>query len=160
MSKLELVLVAHNIRSLHNVGSLFRTADGAGVNRFYLTGYTGCPPRKEISKTALGAELSVPWEHHWELAPVLNLLRAEGYAVAAIERNARSQAYTDYRVPARLALILGNEVTGLDAEAMGEADTVLEVPMLGQKESLNVAVCGGVMLYGIRALWSFQGSGV
>lgn len=153
MTSLELVLIAHNIRSLYNVGSLFRTCDGAGVRKLWLTGYSGFPPRKEISKTALGAEASVPWEQSWEIAPVIQRLRAEAYTIVAVEKTADSLPYTDYEVPARLALILGNEVTGIEPEILAEIGQMLHVPMLGIKNSLNVAVCGGVMLYGLRALW-------
>ncbi|HEY9842669.1 MAG: TrmH family RNA methyltransferase [Candidatus Sericytochromatia bacterium] len=150
---LDLVLIAHNIRSLYNVGSLFRTCDGAGVSKLWLTGYSGFPPRKEISKTALGAEAAVAWEQSWEIGPVLASLRAQGYTIAAVERTADSLEYTQYAVPDRLALILGNEVSGLEAELLTQGDAILHVPMLGTKHSLNVAVCGGVMLYGLRAQW-------
>ncbi len=152
-NKLSLVLIAHDIRSLHNVGSLFRTCDGVGLDKLYLTGHSGFPPRKEITKTALGAEQEVHWEHHWTLEPVIEIVRAQGYTVAAVERSAESQSYTDYAVPDKLALILGNEVTGVAGETMQTADAVLHVPMLGKKESLNVAVCAGIMLYGLRANW-------
>lgn len=151
--KLSLILIAHDIRSLHNVGSLFRTCDGAGVDKLYLTGHSGFPPRKEITKTALGAESCVSWEHHWTLAPVIEIVRAQGYTVAAIERNAESQSYSDYPVPDKLALILGNEVTGVETDTLQGADAVLHVPMLGQKESLNVGVCAGIVLYGLRMSW-------
>lgn len=153
---LDLVLIAHNIRSLYNVGSLFRTCDGVGVSKLYLTGYSGFPPRKEISKTALGAEASIAWEQSWEIGPVLQQLRQEGYAIAAIEKIEGSQEYTSYAVPSKLALILGNEVTGIEPELLAGLDAILHVPMLGIKNSLNVAVCGGVVLYGLRAAWAAQ----
>lgn len=156
MSELRLVLIAHNIRSLYNVGSLFRTCDGAGVRQLWLTGYSGFPPRKEISKTALGAEEAVKWQHSWEIAPVLTHLREQGFTIAAVEQTEQSQVYTDYRVPDKLALILGNEVSGLEPEVLALIDTALHVPMLGIKKSLNVAVCGGVILYGLRARWECQ----
>src|SRR5690606_10192299 len=114
----QLVLIAHNIRSLHNVGSLFRTCDGAGVKHLYLTGYSGFPPRKAISKTALGAEATVPWTHDWEIENVLFLLSQQAYTILAVETLAQSQAYYDLQVPERLALILGNEVQGLEPELL------------------------------------------
>lgn len=147
-----LILVAHDIRSLHNVGSLFRTCDGAGVEKLYLTGHCGFPPRKEISKTALGAELSVPWEHHWTIEPVLGDLRAQGYSLVALEQSEQSRDYFDWLKqgpPAKIALILGNEVGGLEPALLAQLDAVIELPMLGAKKSLNVAVCGGIVLYGL-----------
>ncbi|PKL78765.1 MAG: RNA methyltransferase [Candidatus Melainabacteria bacterium HGW-Melainabacteria-1] len=155
----ELVLIAHNIRSLHNVGSLFRTCDGAGVCKLYLTGYSGFPPRNEIAKTALGAQEHVPWEHHWEITPVLAKLRSEAYTLAAIEQTADSLCYTEYEVPGRLALVLGNEVGGIEPELLSSMDVHLHVPMFGIKKSLNVAVCGGVVLYGLRAGFQTQRKG-
>lgn len=146
----EIVLVAHNIRSLHNVGSLFRTCDGAGVQKIYLTGFSGYPPRKEISKTALGAEESVAWEQSWEIEPVLSQLQAEGYTLVAVEQDANSLLYDDAQYPARLAVILGNEVWGLEPEVLEKCAFTIHIPMYGEKASLNVAVCGGVVLYGIQ----------
>jgi len=153
----EIYLILHNIRSLHNVGSLFRTADGAGVSKIYLTGLTGFPPRKEIHKTALGAEEFVAWEHHWELEPVLNQLKAEGVQLIGVERCERSQHYlrVDYRLP--VAFLLGNEVWGLEPEVIESMDALVNIPMHGQKESLNVSVCGGILLYGVRAWAEFKG---
>ncbi|MBF2053664.1 MAG: TrmH family RNA methyltransferase [Candidatus Sericytochromatia bacterium] len=152
----EMVLIAHNIRSLHNVGSLFRTCDGAGVRHLYLTGYSGFPPRKEISKTALGAENTVSWSHHWEIETVLFELSQQQYTILAVETLPESLPYTDLRVPDRVALILGNEVDGLEPELLEYVDASLCIPMYGQKNSLNVAVCGGVMLYGLLAAYRFQ----
>jgi len=152
----QLVLIAHNIRSLHNIGSLFRTCDGAGVKHLYLTGYSGFPPRKEISKTALGAEDTVPWSHEWEIETVLFWLSQQAYTILAVETLAQSQAYYDLQVPERLALILGNEVQGLEPEVLEYVDGCVHIPMWGQKASLNVAVCGGVMLYGVQDVWRRQ----
>jgi 23S rRNA (guanosine2251-2'-O)-methyltransferase len=143
-------VILHNVRSLYNVGSFFRTCDGAGVRHLYLTGYTGFPPRKEISKTALGAEEHLSWSHHWELLPLLEQIKAEGTQLVAVERNPRSQHYLEvaYRPP--VALLFGNEVTGIEAEVEALCDATAQVPMHGFKESLNVAVCGGILLYGVR----------
>lgn len=155
-SRPEMVLIAHNIRSLHNIGSLFRTCDGAGVRHLYLTGYSGFPPRKEISKTALGAENSVSWSHHWEIETVLFELSQQQYAILAVETLPDSIPYTEWPVTERVALILGNEVEGLEPELLEYVDASLCIPMYGQKNSLNVAVCGGVMLYGLLAVHRFQ----
>jgi tRNA G18 (ribose-2'-O)-methylase SpoU len=143
-------VILHNVRSLYNVGSFFRTCDGAGVRHLYLTGYTGFPPRKEIAKTALGAEEHLAWSHHWELVPVLEQLRAAGTQVVAVERNPRSQHYLEVAYRPSVALLFGNEVTGIEAEVEALCDATAEVPMHGFKESLNVAVCGGILLYGVR----------
>lgn len=156
LSRPELVLIAHNIRSLHNIGSLFRSCDGAGVKHLYLTGYSGFPPRKEISKTALGAEDSVPWSHHWEIEETLFQLSQAHYTILAVETLAESLPYTELKVPERVAVILGNEVQGLEPELLDYVDASIYVPMYGTKNSLNVAVCGGVILYGLQAAYQFQ----
>ena len=152
----ELILIAHNIRSLHNVGSIFRTCDGAGVKKLYLTGYSGFPPRKEIRKTALGADETVPWEQSWEIEPVLEKLSQEGYDILAIEQNNQSMAYTKYPLSKKLALIVGNEVDGLEPEVLERSDVCLHVPMYGEKNSLNVAVCTGIILYGVQDAYRSQ----
>ncbi len=148
-----LILIAHNIRSLHNVGSLFRTADGAGVDKLYLTGFSGHPPRDQISKTALGAEDMVDWEHQWEIETVVDRLLEEGYALAAVEKHEDSIPYHEAESPEKLALILGNEVWGLEPEVLEKCHQHIHVPMWGGKISLNVAVCGGVILYGMREVY-------
>lgn len=148
----DIYLILHNIRSLYNVGSLFRTADGAGVKKIFLTGFTGTPPRKEIHKTALGAEYAVPWEHHWELEPLLERLRHQQVQIVGVEQSSQSQHYLQaiYHMP--VAFILGNEVWGIEPEVMEQVDTLVHIPMYGQKQSLNVAVCGGIVLYGVKEL--------
>lgn len=156
LNRPELILIAHNIRSLHNVGSIFRTCDGAGVSKLYLTGYTGFPPRKEIKKTALGADETVPWEQSWEIEPVLDKLSESGFDILAVEQNTQSISYTDYPLSHKLALIVGNEVEGLEPEVLERSDICLHVPMYGQKNSLNVAVCTGIMLYGVQDAYRAQ----
>jgi 23S rRNA (guanosine2251-2'-O)-methyltransferase len=146
----EITLILHNIRSLHNVGSLFRTADGAGVKKIFLTGFTGCPPRKEIHKTALGAEEHVEWSHHWELEEVLKKLKSEGVQIVGVESDAQSQHYLQIAYAPAVAFILGNEVWGVEPEIREQVDQLVQIPMYGIKESLNVAVCGGILLYGVR----------
>ena len=148
----EIYVLVHHIRSLYNVGSLFRTCDGVGIKKLYLTGITGQPPRKEITKTALGADESVPWEYHWEPSFFLKQLKEQQIPIIAVERHDTSQPFFEVQYPSPLCLIFGNEVTGVEPELLSFADQVVHVPMYGIKESLNVAVCAGVVLYGVRWL--------
>ena len=148
--KRRICLLAHNVRSLWNVGSFFRTADGMGVERIYLTGYTGIPPRKEISKTSLGADEWLPWEHREDPAALLQELRADGWSIAALEQLPGSISLMDYAVPAKVCLIVGNELTGVSGDLLELGDSVIEIPMLGKKESLNVAVAAGIALHRLR----------
>lgn len=139
-----------NIRSLHNVGSIFRTADAYGVNKIYLTGYTGVPPRGEISKVALGAESWIPWEkahHTWR---ILEFLRKRGFKIVALEQTKNSISITKFKPRYPLALIVGNEVKGVTKDILKRADKVIHLPMYGKKESLNVAVACGVALASLR----------
>jgi 23S rRNA (guanosine2251-2'-O)-methyltransferase len=145
-----IVLVAHNIRSLWNVGSFFRTADAFAVEKVYLTGYTGTPPRKEISKTSLGADEWLPWEHADDPATVLRALKADGWTIAALELTPDAIDIATYAPPEKLCLVLGHEVTGVSDDLIGLCDVALQIPMLGKKESLNVAVATGVALHRLR----------
>jgi tRNA G18 (ribose-2'-O)-methylase SpoU len=140
-------LLVENIRSLYNVGSLFRTCDGAGVEKIYLCGYTGYPPRKEIEKSALGSTESVPWERAENILEAIDLLKEEGVTLYALEKTDHSVSYeeADYRFPA--AFVVGNEVDGVTHEVLEACDSVIHLPMYGMKESLNVAVAWGVMSY-------------
>ena len=141
------ILFCENIRSLYNVGSLFRTCDGARVEAIYLTGYTGYPPRKEIDKTSLGSADTVPWVHNADPVAALSEIKSRGYHVVAFEHTHSSVAYTEavYRFP--LCLVLGNEVEGVTQELLDLCDMAVEIPMYGLKESLNVSVAGGIALY-------------
>lgn len=143
-------VVLENIRSLWNVGSIFRTADAAGIEELWLVGITGRPPREEISKTALGAEEVVRWREAATAPEAVECLREGGRFVIALERTSTSVplAGADLRFPS--ALLLGNEVAGLSAEAIEAADVVCHIPMHGVKSSLNVAVAAGVALYELR----------
>ena len=143
-------LIAHNIRSLWNVGSLFRTCDGMGVEKLYLTGYTGTPPRKEITKTALGAEEFVPWEHMDEPMHVIDDLKKEGWQIVSLEQTDQSISISDFEAKFPLCLILGNEIVGVRDDVLEKSDAVIEIPMLGKKESLNVAVAAGIALNTLR----------
>lgn len=159
----ELVLIAHNIRSTHNVGSLFRTADGFGVTRLILSGYTPYPHQdgdsrlphisarltKQIHKTALGAELTMPFEYHQQ--PDLQALREAGYVIAGLEQDDRSIPLRDFTAPPKLALILGEETKGLTEAQKLACDVLLEIPMRGTKESFNVSVAAGIALYGVTS---------
>ena len=144
------VAVLENIRSLWNVGSIFRSADASGVERVVLAGFTGRPPRDEISKTALGAEESVPWEEDTSAADAARRLRGEGRSVVALERTASSVPLAEADVRFPCAILLGNEVAGLGEEALAEADLVCHIPMHGVKGSLNVAVAAGIAFYELR----------
>ncbi len=155
MKTKELYLIAHNIRSLHNVGAIFRTADSFGVDKVYLTGYTGAPNGKnadKISKVALGAEQFVAWEKKVQLGPLIKKLRASGVRIAVLENNIQRKitSLPNFKPKFPLALILGEETKGNTKQILDLADDILEIPMHGQKESLNVSVACGVALYQIR----------
>lgn len=148
MFRQALYVVCHNVRSLHNVGSIFRTADGAGVTKLYLCGYTGHPPRPEIAKVALGAECAVPWERHYQTWRVLDRLKAQGVQIIALENNIEDSVdYRKVRPRFPVALLLGNEVEGLSPGLLKRADVIMHIPMHGTKESLNVAVAFGIAVY-------------
>jgi tRNA G18 (ribose-2'-O)-methylase SpoU len=160
----QLILIAHNLRSSHNVGSLLRTADGLGVSKVILSGYTPYPlassdtrlphlARKingQIVKTALGAEKLVDWEHHEAIEPVLSSLRSEGYKIYGLEQTVGAIALPEFTSPPRLALIVGREVEGLEPVILDLCDGALEIPMLGKKESFNVAQAAAMALYHCR----------
>jgi tRNA G18 (ribose-2'-O)-methylase SpoU len=154
-----IALLLPDIRSEYNVGSIFRTADGAGVDRIYCSGYTPLPidrfgrPSKTISKTALGAEKVVPWEHAPNALALVGELRREGWAVVALEEDARAKLYTEYRPDCPTLLILGNEIEGVPEALRDASDAILAIPMRGEKESLNVSVVCGIALYHLTRSW-------
>ncbi|MFH0820299.1 MAG: RNA methyltransferase [Candidatus Peregrinibacteria bacterium] len=150
MNSKKVYVLAHNIRSMHNVGSLFRTADGAGVTKIYLTGYTPCPPRKDISKTALGAEQALPWEYHADPIALLQKLKKRGVSLIALERTNGSRNITGFKAPHSFCLIIGNEVEGVEPSTLKLADHVVSIPMHGEKESLNVSVAFGIAIYFLK----------
>lgn len=155
----EIILLLHNIRSTHNVGSIFRTAEGFGVNKIILSGYTPYPTMphdkrlphirekltNQIHKTALGAEQMVPFEYIEQ--PNLLALKQAGYHIVALEQSPRSIVLRDYQSPQKIALLLGEEVHGITPELLAECDDILEIPMQGKKESFNVSVAGAIALY-------------
>lgn len=136
-----------NVRSMYNVGSFFRTADAAGVEKLYLCGITGTPPKKEIRKTALGADETVPWEHHWQAIDVAGRLRARQVELVAIETSPHAIDLFDWQPRFPVCLLFGHEVDGISRELAAMADTHVRIPMLGRKHSLNVATAGGVAIY-------------
>jgi tRNA G18 (ribose-2'-O)-methylase SpoU len=160
----KIVLVAHNLRSTHNVGSLLRTADGLGVGKIYFSGYTPYPllptddrlPHlatkidKQIAKTALGAEKSVQWEHSQDVFGIINSLKKDGYKVAALEQAPNYIPLPEFKAPDKIAIILGREVEGVEPEVLEACDYILEIPMLGSKESFNVVQAAAMAMYHCR----------
>ena len=146
------VVVLDNIRSAHNVGSAFRTADAFGIDRLYLCGITAFPPSAEIHKSALGAEDSVRWEHCPDSLSTVNRLRAEGYTIVSVEQTTASVKLDAFRrdPAARYALVFGNEVDGVAQAVVDASDFSLEIPQYGTKHSLNVSVALGVILWNFR----------
>lgn len=144
--------ILHNIRSGHNVGAIFRTADAVGVEKIYLTGYTPTPKTnpKEIHKTALGAEESVKWEKYKSISYLLKKLKKEKIKIVAVEQHKRSIPYYKFKPKTDLVLIFGNEVQGLNKKILEKTDYILEIPMFGKKESLNVAVAFGIIVYHLK----------
>jgi len=146
MSK-DLYIIAHNIRSLYNIGTIFRTSDAIGVKELFLTGYSGHPPRKEISKVALGAEESIEWKHYKSLNYLLKKLKKNKVKIIALETNKNSINYLKFKPKFPLALIVGNEVRGLSSSILKNVDQTIFIPMNGIKESLNVGIAMGVAGY-------------
>ncbi|MFB6285118.1 MAG: TrmH family RNA methyltransferase [Candidatus Bipolaricaulia bacterium] len=144
-----LYVICHNIRSLWNVGSIFRTSDAAEVRKVFLGGYTGHPPRDRITKTALGADEWIPWEGHRHTWRFIERLQAEGVTIVALENNVArpSEPIEAFRPTFPMALMLGNEVRGLSRRMLKRADQTVHLPMYGRKESLNVAVAYGIAVY-------------
>ena len=145
--KLPVCVVLDSVRSLYNVGSFFRTCDASGVDRLYLTGITGRPPHRGISKTALGAEDAVPWEHHEDAQSLLDELRATGRQIAVVETSSHAVDLYDWEPAFPTCVVFGNEVDGVAREVVQRADIHVRIPSLGVKQSLNVATAGGVVLY-------------
>lgn len=158
----EIIVIAHNIRSTHNVGAIFRTAEGFGVKKIILSGYTPYPRIEhdtrlphisdkmtaQIHKTALNAETIVPFEYIEELS--LEEFKNQGYRIVALEQAKNSVLLNEYKPPAKIALLVGEEVHGITPELLAECEYIVEIPMQGQKESFNVSVATGIALYGLR----------
>lgn len=157
----EIIVIAHNIRSAHNIGSLFRTCEGLGVSQIILSGFTPYPTipndtrlphissklTSQIHKTALGAETLVPFTH--SPTPDLKQYKEQGYEIAGLEQDARSIKLNTYTPPDKLVLLLGEEVSGIDHNLLDACDVILEIPMHGKKESFNVSVAAGIALYAL-----------
>lgn len=137
----------NNVRSLYNVGAMFRTSDGVLLKKLFLTGITGCPPRKEISKTALGAEGVVPWEYHEDAVDLVKKLKKKGVKIVAIELAHGAVDYSKAKYNFPVCFIFGHEVNGISDELMKLVDKSVYVPMLGRANSLNVATCYGIIVY-------------
>ncbi len=147
IGKLPVSLLLDNIRSMYNVGSIFRTADGAAVESLYLSGITARPPKKEISKTALGAEDSVPWQASNSAIETVDTLRQRGYEIAAIETAVTAVDLYDWKPKWPVLLLFGHEVDGIGEELLNRCDTFVRLPMLGIKHSLNVSSAASIVLY-------------
>lgn len=160
----EVILLLHNIRSTHNVGSIFRTAEGFGVSKIILSGYTPYPTlpndtrlphireklTAQIHKTALDAEQMVPFEYTEQ--PNIAALKQAGYSIAALEQSPKSIVLSDYTAPEKLVLVLGEEVHGIPPELLAECEDILEIPMRGKKESFNVSVAAAIAIYSLTML--------
>ena len=153
-----MVVILYNVRSLHNVGSIFRTADAAGIEKIYLCGITPAPldvfgkPRRQLTKVSLAAEKYVKWEYYKSASRLIDKFKKDGYKIFAIEQSKKSIPYYKLEIrnksqTVRTALVLGNEIKGLSPSILKRADKILEIPMRGRKESLNVAVAFGIVVY-------------
>lgn len=158
--KRSVILIAHNLRSCHNVGSLLRTAEGLGIDAVYLTGYTPYPSKgrderlphiatkvhKQISKTALGAENIISWNYMSDVTEVITSLRSNGYVIVSLEQT-HAANIVEWKVPKKIALIVGRETEGIEPEILGISDITVEIPMLGKKESFNVVQAAAMALF-------------
>jgi len=142
-----------NIRSVWNVGSIFRTADAVALGGLYLCGMTATPPRPDIEKTALGATLTVPWDYWQNAAEAVGAVRERGIRIVALEQTAAAAPYDEHAFVFPHCLVVGHEVNGVSDEVLALADDVVEIPMAGNKHSLNVAVSFGIVAYAIRRQW-------
>ncbi|RMD95565.1 MAG: TrmH family RNA methyltransferase [Calditrichaeota bacterium] len=145
----QVFVIAENIRSLYNVGSIFRTADGAGITKLFLTGITGTPPHREIRKVALGAEEKVPWEYHEDSRTLIEKLKQEDISIVVLEDTPKSLLYYEAEYHFPLCLVVGHEYHGVSREAIELADLLIKIPMRGMKISLNVGVAFGIAIYEI-----------
>ena len=147
--KKEFVLLLHNIRSRFNVGAIFRTADAAGISKIYLCGITPSPPHPKIDKVALGAEKYISFEKYKQTARLVNEVKAKGFYIIALEQSEKSISYYKFKPRFPLALVLDSEVKGLPSKLLKLCHKIMEIPMFGKKESLNVAVAGGIVCFEI-----------
>ena len=144
----EIAVIAHDIRSIHNVGSMFRTSDAARISHLYLTGYTGTPEHRMLRKTALGAQHTVPWSHHEDPHDVIDSLAEEGYQIAVLEQTTEPTPIDEVSSDAfPVCMILGNELDGVDQSIIDRADYAFEIHQFGTKQSLNVSVAYGIAIF-------------
>jgi 23S rRNA (guanosine2251-2'-O)-methyltransferase len=154
VSRFPLIVLVDNIRSLYNVGSIFRTSDGVMIEKLILAGYTPHPPRKEIEKTALGSTKSVPWEHVKHPLETIHALQEQDYKICCLELTDRSIPHYDVkRTDFPMCLVIGNEITGVTKEIIELCDIGIEIPMFGTKQSLNVAVAYGIAVFELAKVW-------
>lgn len=158
VNKLPVTIILDNIRSMNNIGSVFRTSDAFRIEQIYLCGITAKPPHKDIHKTALGATESVKWKYFATTLEAIKSLKDEGYLIAAIEQAEKSNMLNDYRIDTskKLAIIFGNEVKGVETEAMELVDECIEIPQYGTKHSLNISVSAGIVVWHIFNLFKQQ----
>lgn len=149
VEKIPLIIILDNVRSMHNVGATFRTADAFLIEKIILCGITPQPPHREIHKAALGATESVDWAYEKDINTAIQDLKSQGFEIIGIEQTSNSTMITDFTIDQskKYALILGNEVDGISDEALENIDVFLEIPQLGTKHSLNVSVCGGLVMW-------------
>lgn len=158
MKKRDIRVLIHDIRSTHNVGSIFRTSDAVGVSKIYISGFSPSPkdkfgrPRKDVAKVSLGAEKTIPWEYFESPIQLIKKLKKEGFEIVGLEQSEKSIDYKKYKAKNKILFIVGSEVEGMDKKIQGLCDKVVEIPMLGEKESLNVSVAFGVAMYRILEL--------
>lgn len=154
VDKLPVVVVLNSIRSSYNVGSIFRTSDGAMIEKLYLCGYTPHPPKKEVLKTALGSQDSINWKFEEDSVQVVKQLKSKGYTICALEQTDSNISYSELQksnLP--LCLIVGNEITGVNQELIDLCDVTIEIPQFGIKQSLNVAVAYGIAIFELRKIY-------
>ncbi|MFZ2522348.1 MAG: TrmH family RNA methyltransferase [Minisyncoccia bacterium] len=155
MNKVEVSVLVHNIRSTHNVGSIFRTGDALGVGKIYLSGYSPTPldkydrPRKDVAKVALGAEKTVSWQYFEKPDKLIKKLKKEGFEIVGLEQSKNSIDYKKFKPKKKILFIVGSEVSGVDSKILNLCDKIVEISMKGKKESLNVSVAFGVALFRI-----------
>lgn len=158
-ARLPVVALLDNVRSLYNVGSIFRTSDGAFVSGLYLCGFTPHPPRKEIEKTALGATMSVPWKYFRHAAEAVAEARTAGMRILVLEHTTESIPYDRIaRAEFPICLVVGNEITGVSDELIAAADGAIDIPMYGTKQSLNAAVAYGIAVFELSKIWNGGGA--
>ncbi|RPI01977.1 MAG: TrmH family RNA methyltransferase [Ignavibacteriae bacterium] len=153
-ARIPLVVVVDNVRSLYNVGSIFRTSDGAMIEKLVLAGYTPHPPRREIEKTALGSTKSVPWEYTKHPLDIILNLKERGYRICCLELTDKSIQYNNVTIAEfPLCLVIGNEISGVSEEVVASCNLAIEIPMHGIKQSLNVAVAYGIAIFELARIW-------